>query len=159
MPKMLVAYFTWSQTSFTIAKAIHDHMESDLFEIKTVKKYPKTYAATVMQSGLEKTAKSRPVLVHKVEDMRLYQTIVLIYPNWWGTAPMPICTFLEQYDLKGKKIIPICLNEGSGLGKSMEDIKRILPDTIIAEGLSIFGKLSDSEETKQKALDWVKLQS
>lgn len=155
MIKMLVAYFTWSNTSYNIAKEINDNIDSNLFQIETAKKYPKTYAATVMQSGLEKTAKSRPELVNKIENMDIYQAIVLIFPNWWGTVPMPVCTFLEQYEFKGKKIIPICMNEGSGLGKSMEAIRKICPDARVAEGLSIYGKQSNSTEIKKRVLDWV----
>lgn len=157
MKKILIAYFTWSNTSYKIAKQIHDKVDSDIFHIEAVKKYPETYTAATIQAGAERLRKARPKLTSKVEKMETYETIFLIYPNWWGTVPMPVCTFLEQYDFQGKQIIPICMNEGSGLGKSVKDIKELCPNVQVLDGLAIRGSQVDSDETKKRVADFLKI--
>jgi flavodoxin len=68
-----------------------------------------------------------------------YSLIFLGYPNWWGTMPMAVFTFLEDHDFSGKTIIPFCTHEGSGLGRSESDIKKICPHATVLTGLSIRG--------------------
>ena len=154
MKKVLIVYFSWSNTSYKVAKVLYENTaESDIFQIEPAKKYPKSYSATVIQAGAEKLKKSRPNLVDKIKNMEMYETIILVYPNWWGTMPMPVWTFLEQYDFKEKLIVPICLNEGSGLGKSMNHIKRICSKAIVFEGIAISKSQADSSKTKDEIID------
>ena len=61
---------------------------------------------------------TRPKLTNHVGNMDSYDKVFLGYPNWWGTAPMAVFTFLEEYDFSGKTIIPFCTHEGSGMGHS-----------------------------------------
>ena len=68
-----------------------------------------------------------------------YEVIYLGYPNWWGTFPMAVFTFLESYDFSGKTIIPFCTHEGSGIGSSERDIKKLCPDAKVLTGLAIRG--------------------
>ena len=82
-----------------------------------------------------------------------YDTIYLAYPNYCGTMPMVLFTFLEEYDFSGKVIRPICTNEGSGLGKSVEDIRRLCPDSEVRNGLSITG--SEVSEAYEKLKKWL----
>ncbi len=90
----------------------------------------------------------------KVENMNQYDVIYLGYPNWWGTMPMVLFTFLESYDFKGKTIIPFCTHEGSALGTSIRDIKKLCPDANIKQGLAIRGGNVNSSD---KAIeDWLK---
>lgn len=80
--------------------------------------------------------------------MDQYDTIILGYPNWWGTFPMAVFTFLEEYDFTGKTILPFCTHEGSGLGGSERDIKRICPTATVAKGLAIHGSnVKNANET------------
>ena len=116
----------------------------DLFEIDTVKPYGDTYKACVAQSVQEAKAKARPEIKNYVEDMSQYDTIFVCYPCWCGTAPMCVFTFLEHYDLSGKKIVPLCTNEGSGMAGSVADIKASCPGAEVAEGLSFRGHLCES---------------
>lgn len=153
MKKVLIAYFSWSNTSNNIARMLFEKIESDIIHIEPVKKYPNSYSATVIKSGVEKLKKSRPKLVNKIENIGMYETIILVYPNWWGTLPMAACTFLEQYNLEGKLIIPICMNEGSGLGKSVEDIKTISPKAIVFDGIAILRSQVDSNKTEDEIID------
>ena len=71
--------------------------------------------------------------------MDQYDTIILGYPNWWGVPPMAVFTFLESYDFSGKKIVPFCSHEGSGLGGSIRQIKMAVPDANLTAGVAIHG--------------------
>ena len=73
------------------------------------------------------------------DNYNKYDTIFVGYPSWCGTMPMVLFTFLEHYDLKGKKIIPFCTNEGSGMGSSLKDIKKLCPGAKVEQGLAIHG--------------------
>ena len=126
-----------------IAKATN----ADLFEIDTVKPYAENYRECCMEAVAEAKAKARPEIKGFVADIAPYDTIFVCFPCWCGTAPMCVFTFLEHYDFTGKKIIPVCTNEGSGLANSEADIAASCPGATIAPGLSIRGhQCKDSEE-------------
>jgi len=74
-----------------------------------------------------------------LESISQYDTIILGYPNWWGTMPMVVYTFLESYDFTGKTIIPFCTNEGSGMGSSVRFIKKLCPGANVMDGTPIHG--------------------
>ena len=122
-----------------VAHRLAAKTEMDLFHIEKLGGYPFTYKGTVEIAKEEWKNDARPELTARVEHMEQYDTLILGYPNWCGTMPKPVFTFLESYDLKGKRIVPFCTNEGSGLGKSMEDLKKICPDSQILPGTSIHG--------------------
>ena len=111
----------------------------DLFEICTVKYYPIDYHETTEVAMVEKRMNARPELSTRVINMDQYDTIILGYPHWWGTFPMPVFTFLEEYDFTGKTILPFCTHEGSGLGGSERDIRKLCPDAKVLPGLAIRG--------------------
>lgn len=130
-----------------VAKKIQAVTGSDLFEIKTIKSYPADYMETTRVAQDEQRKNARPELTDTIENMEMYDVIYLGYPNWWGTFPMAVFTFLESYHFSGKTIIPFCTHEGSGLGKSESDIKKLRPDANVLSGLAIFGS-SVSESDK-----------
>ena len=120
---------------------------ADLFEVDTVAPYPENYRACCMESAKEAKSNARPAIKGYVADITPYDTIFVCYPCWCGTMPMCMFTFLEHYDLSGKKIVPLCTNEGSGLANSIKDITAACPGAVIAEGLSIRGhQCADSQE-------------
>ena len=121
------------------AKMIQGITEGDLFEICTVKPYPVDYTETTAVAAAEKRANARPALSTHVLNMDQYDTIILGYPNWWGTFPMAVFTFLEEYDFTGKTILPFCTHEGSGLGGSERDIRNLCPKAKVLPGLAIRG--------------------
>ena len=82
-----------------------------------------------------------------------YDTIVLAYPNYWGTMPMAVFTFLEHYDFSGKTILPLCTNEGSGMGGSERDIKRTCPGAVVKSGLAITG--STAANSREAIKRWL----
>ena len=129
------------------AEHIANAVGADLFEIDTVKPYAENYRACCMEAVAEAKANARPEIKGYVEDMSGYDTIYVCYPCWCGTAPMCVFTFLEHYDWTGKKIVPLCTNEGSGLANSVEHIKKSCPGANVAEGLSYRGpKCADGAE-------------
>ena len=121
------------------AKMAQEITGGDVFEIQTVKPYPVDYTETTEVAMAEKRANARPELSTHVHDMDQYDTIILGYPNWWGTFPMAVFTFLEEYDFTGKTILPFCTHEGSGLGGSERDIRKLCPGATILPGLAIRG--------------------
>lgn len=122
-----------------VAKIIQEQTGGDLFEIDTIKTYPKDYTETTNVAMEEKRKNARPELIRMVDQMDLYDVIYLGYPNWWGTFPMAVFTFLESYDFSGKTIIPFCTHEGSGLGNSERDIRKLCPNANVLPGIAIRG--------------------
>jgi len=122
-----------------IARKIQGLTGSDLFQIRTVKPYPEDYMETTRVAQDELSGNTRPELTEMVADMDSYDLIYLGYPNWWGTMPMAVFTFLDSYDFSGKTIVPYCTHEGSGLGSSERDIKKLCPTAKVLSGLAIKG--------------------
>jgi len=151
--KSLIAYFSRKGNNYVggsivnlpigntevIAKKIQELTGSDMFEIKTVKSYPEDYTETTNVAKEELSNNSRPELTEIVDDMDSYDVIYIGYPNWYGTMPMAVFTFLESYDFSGKTIIPYFTHEGSGLGQSVRDIKKLCPNSRVLDGLAIKG--------------------
>jgi flavodoxin len=137
----------------TAAKMILEMTEGDMFHIEAVKPYPKDYTEATRIAQDELRTNVRPELTNHVENMDSYDMIFLGYPNWWGTMPMPVFTFLEQYDFSRKTIIPFCTHEGSGLGHSESDIKKLCTEATVLKGLAING--SRVSEAKKDIADWL----
>jgi len=102
----------------------------------------------------ELDADYRPKLATKVENMEDYDTIFIGYPNWWGTMPMGVFTFFNEYDFSGKTIIPFCTNEGSGMGRSESDIKKFCPNSNLLEGLAVRG--SSVDKAQNSVSSWLR---
>jgi flavodoxin len=111
----------------------------ELFKIDTVEAYPADYTETTEVAKQELARNARPALVSKPADIAAYDTVILGYPNWWGTMPMAVHAFLESSDFSGKTILPLCTHEGSGMGRSESDIKRLCPGAKVLPGLAIVG--------------------
>jgi flavodoxin len=122
-----------------VANIIQAMTGSHLFQIQTVKSYPGDYTETTIVAQDELSADARPELAEMVDSMDSYDVIYLGYPNWWGTMPMAVFTFLESYDFSGKTIVPFCTHEGSGMGRSERDIKKLCPGAKVLSGLAIKG--------------------
>lgn len=123
-----------------------------LFEIKAEKDYPNKYDDCIEVAKKELKENSRPKLVNDI-DITEYDTIFIAFPNWWGTMPMPVFTFLEGKDFSNKTIFPLCTHEGSGLGRSEVDIKRFVNGANVLKGLAIVGSEVD---TAEKAIsEWI----
>ena len=134
------------------AELLKEITDADLFEIKPQDGYSDVYKECVMRAKQEFDTNARPALAEDV-DISDYEVIYLGYPNWCGTMPMPVWTFLENHDFAGKVICPFCTNEGSGLANSIGDIQKLAPSAEVKAGLSIKGsEVQNAGEAMQK---WV----
>ncbi len=126
-----------------IAKMIAEITGADLFKIEQKVPYAVDYNTCVEQAKKDLQTKARPELVHIPENLDQYDEIYLGYPNYWGTMPMAVYTFLEMFDFTGKKIYPFCTHEGSGLSSTENDIKSTARGAEVCKGLSIYGNRVD----------------
>lgn len=134
--KILVAYFSWSGNTKDAADYIARKLQADTFEIVRVKPYPTDYQACTEDAKAEKEAGERPAIKGKVKDMSRYDVIFVGVPVWWYTAPMPVFTFLEQYDLKGKTVIPFCTCYTAEYN-TLKDLVKATPTATHKDGLTI----------------------
>lgn len=140
---ILIAYFSKTGTTETVAKQIQNETGGDLFQIEVVNPYPDGYRATTEQAKKELEENFYPALKEKVQNLEDYDTIFLGYPIWYGTMPMAVFNFLNENDLSGKKIIPFATHQGSGFGRSMEDLTKAVPNGNIEEnGIAVKGRIS-----------------
>lgn len=112
---------------------------ADIFKIEQKKPYSVNYNECIAEAQEDQRRNARPQLKKYPGSIDGYEVIYLGYPNYWGTMPMAVFTFLEAFDFSGKVIKPFCTNEGSGLGNSIKDIKKLCPNAIVEEGLAIHG--------------------
>jgi flavodoxin len=135
--KILVAFFSWSGNAKTLAGQIAQATGGDLFEIKTVSPYPDNYDECTVVAKQEQERNARPAISGSVSNMAQYRTVFLCHPIWYGTMPMAVFTFLEAYDFSGKTLYPLATHGGSRFGRSLDDLKKLCPQSIIGEGLSV----------------------
>ncbi len=134
---ILIAYFSWSGNTRRIAELLHRKIGGDLVEIRPAVPYSDDYNTCLDQAKRDREQEARPVLATHIENMDRYDVVFLGYPNWWAGIPMPIATFLEQYDFNGKTIIPFVSHGGGRLGQSISDIAKLCPTSRLAEALSV----------------------
>ena len=138
MSKKLVAYFSASGVTGKVAKTLAIAINADLFQIEPVTPYtdadlnwndPQSRSSVEMQ---DKTF--RPQVKNKVEKMEDYDTIFVGFPIWWYVAPTIINTFLEQYDLTGKKVIPFATSGSSRMGNTNAELRCSCSGAVLCEG-------------------------
>lgn len=121
-----------------IAQIIRQQVGGDLFPIETVQEYPATHEPLLDFAYEEKADNARPELATQIENLDSYDVIFLGFPNWNADLPMPLYTFLEEYDFSGKTIIPFTTHGGSGFSRTIQTISELQPNaTVILDGLSI----------------------
>ena len=167
MSKKLVVYFSHKGENYSkgkivnlekgnteiVAEMISNILNADIFEIVAEKEYPFNYNECIEIAKKELRENSKIKLKQDI-DIKEYDTIFVGYPNWWGTMPMPVWTFLEGKDFNNKRILPFCTHEGSGLGKSESDIKKLTSGTEVLKGLAINGsEVNNAEKQIKKCLE------
>lgn len=135
--KVLIAFFSWGGNTKGIAEEIQAQTGADLFEITLVNPYSSDYNTVLDEAQRDQNEQARPELAVHVENMSDYDTIILGYPNWWASIPMPIASFLEEYDLSGKTILPFCSHGGGRFGQSLTAIAKLVPDAEMGQALSV----------------------
>lgn len=125
--KILVAYFSVTNHTETLAKYASEHLDSDLFEIVPMEEYTSEdidYETDCRANREQNDQSARPQIKNKIEDISIYDTIVLGYPIWWGQAPKIMYTFIESYDFNGKTILPFCTSGSSSIGSSATNLAK-----------------------------------
>ncbi len=160
----LVAYFSHTGENYSVgvidkgnteivAERIKELEDCDIFEIKPVYNYSNSYEECCKEAKGFLENNERPVLKEYLDNIDKYDTIYLGYPIWYGTMPMEVYTFLSHYDFNGKTVKPFSTNEGLGLGSSVSDIKNIIPQANVLDGLEIKGSMARTSDDKIK--NWI----
>ena len=144
-PKILVVYFSWSGNTKTVGQHIAQKTHADVFEVERVKPYPSQYEQCVEEAHAE--IGKRPTIKGEIKNLSDYDVIFIGVPVWSGSLPMPMFTFLEQYDFTGKKVIPFCTCYSSE-GNSLNDIIKATPNSEHRKGLCI-----ETQELAGKGLE------
>ncbi len=137
--KSLIVYYSWSGNTRGVAKEIARQTGFDTIELELEKPYSTNYNTVLNEAQRDQHAQARPALKTKItrEKWAEYDTIIIGYPNWWASIPMPIATLLESYDFSGKTILPFCSHGGGRFGQSLTAIAKLAPKAKIAAGLSV----------------------
>lgn len=133
----MIAYFSWSGNTQGIAEEIRKQTGADIFEIEPEKPYSESYNTVLREAQRDQRRQARPKLKNHVKNFGEYDIIMLGYPNWWASIPMPIASFLEEYDFSGKKIMPFCSHGGGRFGQTLTAIAKLAPNASIMKGLSV----------------------
>ncbi|WP_455137404.1 flavodoxin [Thermophilibacter sp.] len=168
MGKALVAYFSRAGENYVagrivdlprgntevLARAVAEALGADAFRIEPAEAYPADYYACTDVAKRELAEGARPALAEPAPSLDGYETLVLCYPNWWGTCPMAVRTFLDACDLAGRTIAPLCTNEGSGMGSSEHDLSAAYPQARVARGLAVPGH--EAARRVDEAVAWAR---
>lgn len=136
-----------------IAKMVAEIRGADLFQIEQKVPYAADYNTCIEEAKKDLKENIRPELVNTLESIDGYDEIYIGFPNYWGTMPMAVFTFLEQFDWSGKTIHPFVTHEGSGFGKSMDDLEKVCRGAVFTKGLAISG--SSVDHARAKVEGWV----
>ena len=153
--KSLVVYFSWSGNTEFVANEIAQETGADVFRVvpADASRYNADYDTVVDIAKKEIADNVRPEFSGSVDNLDQYDTIYLGYPCWWGDMPMVMYSFLDKYDLSGKRLAPFTTNEGSGFGNSLENIAKAEPNAKMIDGLQLRGKQARNSVSQIKA--WV----
>ena len=150
---VLIAYFSWSGNTKQLAEMIQEQMGGELFEIEPETPYTDDINELSGISLQEQRDNIRPALSSAAEDMSQYDVIFVGYPNWWNNMPMPVFTFLEEYNFSGKTVIPFTTYGNGVWGKSVDSIRATLPDVTILDGLAI--QEHELQDASSEVSEWL----
>ncbi len=142
-----------------LAEMIAERTHGDLFEIKTVKPYPKEYRPVTEAAKQEKEENARPEIVGELPDLSKYDVVFLGYPIWWSDMPMPVYTFLDRENFAGKIILPFCTHEGSGLSGTDRRIAETTKADV-KDGFALAGHIAQNspDEARSALYEWMSKQ-
>lgn len=173
--KVLVAYFTVPETDGVdassgasrvvtdgkilgntqyVASVISKATNGDLFEIKTVAKYPGSHQAIIDAAKKEQDDNARPQLTAHVKNMKDYDVVFVGFPNWWYDMPMPLYSFFDEYDFSGKTVIPFCTHGGSRFSDAVKTIRTLEKHATVLDGYAVARERVP--ESEKGILKWLK---
>jgi flavodoxin len=164
--KVLIVYLSRTNNTKTIAEIIHKTAGGTLVALELEKPYPENYRATVEQVVRENETGYLPPLKTKIDSIQNYDVVFVGFPTWGMKLPPPMKSFLKQYDLSGKTIVPFNTNDGYGIGSSFDTVKELCPKSKILDGFSIKGgtesdgrarltKEENAKEAETKVKKWL----
>ena len=167
MAKTLIAFFSRADENYfggamryvkvgnteIVINHMKELIDADTFKIDMKNPYSPVYITCIDEAKKDLRDNARPELTYYLDSIDEYDTIVLGYPNYWGTFPMAVASFLERYDFAVKTILPLCTNEGSGMGSSERDVKKYAKGADVRSGLAITG--SQAANAKAAVEKWL----
>lgn len=175
---ILIAYFTWADNTVVedpssvdvdattsasvlapgnaakLAAWIQEAVGGDLHSIVVEEPYSSDYDECLDRAAEEKADNARPALATHVENMEDYGIVFLGFPNWWYTLPMPVLTFVEEYDWSGKTVVPFVTHGTGGLASTIRDLTAALPeDTTILDPIGVYRP--EVDESQAAVQDWL----
>lgn len=167
MTKTLIAYFSRTGENFVqgaikgleigntevVAKIIQDQTGGDLFKIDPVVPYDEDYDICSNQARQDFQNQARPEFKNPLANIEDYDTVYLLFPNYWNTMPMHVWTFLEKYDFANKTIKPLVTHMGSRFGTAQVDIENLCPTAKVTKGLAVLGDLV--HDSNEKITSWL----
>ena len=168
MAKTLIAFFSRADENYfggamryvkvgnteIVANIVKDLIPADTFKIEMKDPYSPVYMTCIEEAKKDLRAKARPELVSMPTSIGEYDTVILAYPNYWGTMPMAVFTFVDAFDFTGKTILPLGIHEGSGMGASERDLRHECRGVKVVNGLPIRG--TNVDESKPLIEQWLK---
>lgn len=167
MAKNLVIYFSRKGQNYVngsiaelkkgntevIVDYIKEFDDVDTFQVERKEEYPTDYMETTEVASQEQEQDSRPELKKELTSIEDYEKIYIASPNWWGTLPMPLFTQLEKLDFTNKIVKTVITHEGSGLGTSMNDVKKLCVGANIENALAVHG--AEVNNSKSIIESWI----
>ena len=164
--KVLIVYLSRTNNTKAVAEFIHEEIGGTLVPIELERPYPDDYRKIVDQVAKENETGYLPPLKTKIEQIEQYDVVFIGFPTWGMQLPPPMKSFLKQYNLKGKTIIPFNTNAGYGVGSSFATVRELCPDSIVPEGFTTTGgierdgiylaiKDERAKEVRSQVRDWL----
>jgi flavodoxin len=135
-----------------LAKYIHDAVDGDMFSIRVVDPYPYDVDETIAK--IHREGDGRVKLSTHIDNIAQYETIFIGYPIFNATMPQPVFSFLEEYDFSGKTVVPFSTHRGSRMGRSVADLKTVLPNSKILEGYTVDG--DNAHDSREEVVAWLR---
>lgn len=136
------------------AEYIQQAVGGDLFEVRTEKPYSTDYTECTNQAKEELNRNVRPKLKEYLDDISEYSNVFVLGPCWWGTYPMAVFSLLERLDFAGKKVMPLMTHEGSGMGSSERDLRRLCAGASFGTSMAVHG--ADASRSEKAVSEWAK---
>lgn len=136
---ILIVYLSRTNNTRAIAEIIHQNVGGKLVALELVNPYPENYRATVTRVEQENKSGFLPALKTRIDSIERYDVVFVGFPTWGMQLPPPVKSFLKQYDLSGKTIVPFNTNAGYGIGSSFRTVKELCPGSILLEGFTTEG--------------------
>ncbi len=137
--KVLIVYLSRTNNTRALAEIIHKKLGGTLVALDLVAPYPANYQTTVQQVARENETGFLPPLKTKIDSIQRYDIVFVGFPTWGMQLPPPMKSFLRQYNLTGKTVIPFNSNGGYGIGSTFQTVKELCPKSHVLEGFTMRG--------------------